>query len=155
MYKNIISEYMNFKGKELVGNYSLNIYNIYSIYYLIKNGLLNIPISVELNEVEIEELFNNFQNKFKFSPIFEILVYGRVENMIIKGNILGLDDNTNYDLIDKRNRCFKIYSKNNLTHILNYEIFLKKYKYDFKYSKRFDFYDESSEDIINIVNKLK
>lgn len=146
---------MNFKNHNLIGNYSLNIYNIYSIYYILKNGLLNIPVSIELSEQEIKELFNNFKNKFGINPIFEILVYGRVENMIIKGNILELEENTNYDLIDRGNRWFKIYSKNNLTHIMNYEKITKQFNLEFPYIKRFDFYEESSTDIVNIVNKIK
>lgn len=153
--KSLISEYMNFKNHNLIGNYSLNIYNIYSIYYILKNGLLNIPVSIELSEQEIKELFNNFKNKFGINPIFEILVYGRVENMIIKGNILELEENTNYDLIDRGNRWFKIYSKNNLTHIMNYEKITKQFNLEFPYIKRFDFYEESSTDIVNIVNKIK
>ena len=72
--------------------------------------------------------------------------------MIIKGNILSLDSNYNYDLLDKRKRCFKAYYSNGLTHILNYE--KKEELYNFDYIKRLDFYDEKKEDIINIVKEF-
>ena len=151
--KNLVSEYLDFKDKNLFGNYSLNVYNIYTAYYLLFNGLLNIPVSVELNCNEINNLYNNFIDKFDITPPLEILVYGRVENMIIKQNILSLDKNYKYDLIDKRKRCFKVFYKNNLTHILNYE--KRNNIYSFNHIKRLDFYDESKEDIINIVKKFK
>ena len=151
--KNLVSEYLDFKDKNLFGNYSLNVYNIYTAYYLLFNGLLNIPVSVELNFNEINNLYNKFIDKFDVTPPLEILVYGRVENMIIKQNILSLDKNYKYDLIDKRKRCFKVFYKNNLTHILNYE--KRNNIYSFNHIKRLDFYDESKEDIINIVKKFK
>ena len=75
--------------------------------------------------------------------------------MIIKGNILNIKEDTNYNLVDKRNRCFKVYCKNNLTHILNYEQLNNNYNYDFNYLKRYDFYEENKSVIIDIVNKLK
>jgi len=150
--RNIISEYLDFSNKNLIGNYTLNVYNIYTAYYLLENGLLNIPVSVELNSNEVVNLYNNFIEKFKFIPPLEVLSYGRVENMIIKGNILSLDSNYNYDLLDKRKRCFKAYYSNGLTHILNYE--KKEELYNFDYIKRLDFYDEKKEDIINIVKEF-
>ncbi len=150
--RNIISEYLDFSNKNLIGNYTLNVYNIYTTYYLLENGLLNIPVSVELNSNEVVNLYNNFIEKFKFIPPLEVLSYGRVENMIIKGNILSLDSNYNYDLLDKRKRCFKAYYSNGLTHILNYE--KKEELYNFDYIKRLDFYDEKKEDIINIVKEF-
>ena len=151
--RNLVSEYLDFKDKNLFGNYSLNVYNIYTAYYLLFNGLLNIPVSVELNFNEINNLYNKFIDKFDVTPPLEILVYGRVENMIIKQNILSLDKNYKYDLIDKKKRCFKVFYKNNLTHILNYE--KRNNIYSFNHIKRLDFYDESKEDIINIVKKFK
>lgn len=153
--KNMISEYMNFSNKNLIGNYSLNVVNIYTVYYLLEKGLLNIPVSVELDQEEINNLYHNFINTFNFTPSLELLVYGRVENMIIKGNILNIKEDTNYNLVDKRNRCFKVYCKNNLTHILNYEQLNNNYNYDFNYLKRYDFYEENKSAIIDIVNKLK
>ncbi len=148
----VISEYLDFNNKNLIGNYSLNVYNIYTAYYLLLNGLKNIPVSTELNSSEIECLYNNFIDKFDFIPPLEVLAYGRVENMIIKGNILNIEENYNYDLIDKRKRCFKVFYKNNLTHILNYKKEDRLYK--FKYIKRLDFYDEDEYKIIDTVKKF-
>ena len=53
-------------------------------------GLSVIPLSCELNDFEIFTFLKLFKSKFGNCK-FEILKYGRVENMIIKGNILNLD----------------------------------------------------------------
>ena len=120
--KNISSEIFDFSRWDVVGNYSLNVYNIYTAYYLKKIGLKNIPLSVELDEEEINEFIELYKNKFG-EDSFEILSYGRVENMIIKGNILNLNKNDyNYQLIDIKNRVFNLYYDGIFTHIYNCEV---------------------------------
>ena len=42
---------------KLIGNYTLNVTNIYTAYYLKKLGLNNICLSVELNEYEIDRFY--------------------------------------------------------------------------------------------------
>lgn len=145
--KNIISEYFNFNN--MYGNYSLNVYNVYTAYFLDKLGLKNIPISVELSDEEIDYLYNNFYNKFSYYPNLEILVYGRVENMIIKNNRLELKENETYQLVDFKNRKFNVFYKNGLTHILNYENIDRSNN---NYIKRYDFYDEDKNKIEKIIN---
>lgn len=154
--KNIIGENILFnKYKNIYGDYFLNITNYYSAYYLLMNGLNVIPVSVELNEEEINKMYYNFKDKFSSEVPLEVLVYGRVCNMTIKGNILNLENNKAYYLVDSKKNQFPVFHKNNCTYILNSEIKMHKYKLDFNYVKRFDFYDETKDQIINIVNKLK
>ena len=145
--KNIISEYFDFNN--MYGNYSLNVYNIYTAYFLDKLGLKSIPVSVELSDEEIDSLYNNFYNKFSYYPNFEVLVYGKVENMIIKNDRLELDDNDTYQLVDFKNRKFNVFYKDGLTHILNYENINRRNN---NYIKRYDFYDEDKEQIEKIIN---
>ena len=45
---------------------------------------------LELSEQEVIDLINNYINTFKAYPKFEVLVYGRIENMFIKGNVLDI-----------------------------------------------------------------
>lgn len=152
--KKLISEYRVFSNKELVGNYFFNIYNSYTAYYLLKNGLNNFTLSVELNEEEINNLMKCFENKFHFSFKPEILVYGKVENMYIKGNILNIGNELyTYRLKDRNNRYFNCYLDHNNTVILNYENKELNADFKFNYYKRFDFYDEDKEMIEKIVNK--
>ena len=141
--KVLVSDYSLFDGN-CYGNYSLNVFNIYTAYFLKSFGLKNIPISVELSESEVDEFINLYHNKFGNCE-FELLCYGRIENMVIKGNILGLDVNDfNYKLIDFKNRIFPVYYDGNNTHIFNYEI---RDNFDINQKNncciRYDYYDEN------------
>lgn len=146
-----VSDYMDFSNKNIIGNYSLNVFNIYTAYYLRKIGLNVIPLSVELNEYELLTFMKLFKEKFGTCK-FEILKYGRVENMIIKGNILNLDINKfDYKLEDFKNRLFPVYYDGINTHILNYEKVNLGLQDVINCYFRYDFYDES---VINFNNIL-
>ena len=154
--RKLISEYRSFNDN-LVGNYFLNVYNSYTAYYLLKNGLYNFTLSVELTDKELTLLIENLKNKLNSSFIPEILVYGYVENMYIKGNILNIDNSLyQYKLKDQRNRIFNCFLDNNSnTVILNYEKKIIEDDLGFTYFKRFDFYDEDSNQIKEIVKKYQ
>ncbi|MCI8347509.1 MAG: U32 family peptidase [Bacilli bacterium] len=154
--KNIVGENILFSNySNTYGSYFLNITNSYSAYYLLKNGLPVIPVSIELNEYEIQRMVQNFQKKFSCSLPLEIMVYGRVCNMVIKNNPLSLNSQFRYRLIDYKKRCFPILYKNGKTYILNHITSCTSYSFPFPYTKQFNFYDETSEEIICIVKKLK
>ena len=149
--RNLISDFSNYNNYNVIGNYPLNVFNIYTAYYLSKIGINTITLSVELNESELNSFIEEYEEKFG-SLEFEILYYGRVENMLIKGNILNINETNNYKLIDSNNREFPVYFDGNNTHILNYENVIKKNISD-KYNLRYDFYDEDSSKIKNILLK--
>lgn len=147
-----VSDYMDFSNKNnIIGNYSLNVFNIYTAYYLRKYGLGVVPLSVELNEFEILSFLKLFKEKFGTCK-FEILKYGRVENMIIKGNILNLDScKYSYQLEDFKNRFFPVYYDGINTHILNCEKVNLGLQDVMNCYFRYDFYDEG---VINFNNIL-
>ncbi len=148
--KSFVSDYIKF-NKNMIGNYTLNVFNIYTAYYLRKLGLDIIPLSVELNEFEILNFLKLFKEKFG-SCKFEILKYGRVENMIIKGNILHLDcDKYTYLLEDFKNRKFPVFYDGINTHILNYELINNNLNYISNCYFRYDFYDEEVNTLKNIL----
>ena len=153
--KSLVSDYANYSF-ETVGNYSLNVMNSYTAYYLEKIGIYPVCLSVELTEDECLTLMENFC--LLFGTFFsEILVYGRVENMIIKGNILNIQNSLfQYHLLDSKNRSFPVYYDGRITHILNWE----KQKMDIskffgKSTIRFDFYEETAEEIEKILKTLE
>ena len=153
--KNLVSEYLIPKKDNLIGNYFLNIYNSYSAYYLLEKGFKNICLSVELDTNEQIEIIKALKNKFKIDINPEVLVYGRCENMIIKGNILNItSDKYRYSLLDLRKREFKVYFENNKTYILDSKTQSVNIKSP-SVIKRFDFYDEDDKTIEKIVNELK
>ena len=153
--KAMISDYLDFRNGNYVGNYSLNVMNIYTAYYLKQYGLNNIPISVELSNDEIKEFIDLYNEKFGNCE-FEILVRGYVENMVIKGNILDIEKNDyNYKLVDFKGRNFFTYYDGDKTHIYNYEE--KNIDSDMFYGKcslRFDFYGYESDKFMSTVNDI-
>ena len=113
---------------------------------------------VELTDSEIINMIKNYNKKFKENANVELLTYGRVENMLIKGNILGIEENKhNYNLIDLKRRKFPVYYDGENTHLLNFttkEITDKNILKNVN-TLRFDFYEETAEDIKKIVKQFQ
>ncbi len=153
----LVSEYFDFSLKDtLVGNYGLNITNVYTAYYIYKLTLQPITISPELSSEEIINFINTYIKTFNAYPNIEIVGYGRIENMVIKGNILKLSTKVyQYKLRDQQNRTFPVYFDGVNTHVLNYEnIKLDDIKTLKKYASiRLDFYDEEPDRVKNIINE--
>ena len=79
----------NNKNIDIIGNYTLNIYNPSSISELKNIGLNSITISPELDEYSIIDISN-------YSPLpKELIVYGNIPVMT-----------TNYCLLGKSNKCY-------------------------------------------------
>ena len=130
----------------------MNVTNIYTAYYLNKIGISSICLSVELNEDEINNFIDLYESKFGYNK-FEVLVYGRVENMIIKGNILDIDKSMDtYELEDFKQRKFPVFYDGVNTHILNYENKNMSISKLNRCVLRYDFYNEDSSKIKKIVN---
>lgn len=156
---NLVSDYYIFNtDKEYIGDYPLNVYNIYTVYYLHKLNIKTVTLSVELTNEEIINLIVNYKRKFNTEANVEILAYGRVENMLIKGNILDIEKgNKNYKLADFKKRYFPVFYDGVNTHILNYE---NTKRLDFTLlnnisSIRLNFYDENATTIKKIVNQYQ
>lgn len=149
--KNLVSEFFESNNSH-VGNYPLNVFNIYTAYYLSLYGFSEVCLSVELSYDEVSEFISLFTDKFgSFS--FETFSYGRVENMIIKGNILSLIENDyTYYLEDSHKRIFPVYYDGRLTHILNYQC---QDTNKFISNVRLDFYREDVSLIEKVVKKYQ
>ena len=150
--KALVSDYATYNGKDVIGNYTLNVTNIYTAYYLEKIGVDRVCLSVELTEEELVDFINQYNNKFG-KKVFEIMVYGRVENMIIKGNVLNIEKGyKKYELIDSKKRKFPVYYDGVNTHIINWEHkTINSTDLFGKCSLRFDFYEEDSSQIVKVV----
>ncbi len=156
---NLVSDYFDFSLRDdLIGDYGLNVTNIFTAFYLYKLGLKTITLSVEMTEEEIIGFIKNYTTTFKVEPNIEILGYGYIENMLIKGNLLNIKENDfNYKLEDHQKRSFKVYYDGVNTHILNYKKNnlklieeLKKYA-----SIRLEFFDEDENAIKEIVKSYQ
>ncbi len=118
----MLRKFYHYPKKEDICDYTFNVFNIYTVYYLLKLGYKRVTLSVELSNEEIFYLFAHFKEVFHFTPSLEVIVYDRVVVMNIKGNILDLkEEEEDYYLKDHYKRCFKAFYQNGYTYIYNYE----------------------------------
>ena len=163
LIKNYGSLY-KYKNRNLIADYSLNVYNHLSMYYLYKDGVKRITPSLELTTTEYINLFKNYLNEFKNEPSLEFIAYTRQELMISKfcplkcQNECGKCHLNEYELKDEYT-SFPIYTDNKCQfHLLADKITNKindisKIK---KYSSaiRLEFYNESNEEIKKIIDEV-
>lgn len=117
--------------KDAIASYHLNIFNSYTAYYLYKLGYKAVTLSVELNEVELINLIESIRNKFGNIPLI-IKNKGYVEVMIIKGNILNIDKDSYYTLVNNKNDKFRVYYDGRCTHInSSYQLSLDKKHFNY------------------------
>ena len=100
----------------VIASYHLNAFNSYTAYYLYKLGYKAVILSVELSTLELKSLIESIRNKFGNIPII-IKTEGYVEVMLIKDNILNIDKDTPYTLVNVKNDKFKVYFDGRCTHI--------------------------------------
>ena len=155
----LVSDYFDFsKYENLFGDYGLNVYNIYTAYYLYKLGLQAVTLSVELSQLEIEQFIRLYESTFKEKSTFQMLCYGTVENMIIKGNILNINkEDYDYCLTDIKSRVFPIFYDGVLTHVMNFEQRKEKLSAYLKENIqiRLDFHQETKDEVYSIIKKYQ
>lgn len=155
----LVSDYFDFsKYEELSGDYGLNVYNIYTAYYLHKLGIQAVTLSVELSQLEIEQFIRLYETTFKEKSTFQMLCYGTVENMIIKGNILNINkDDYDYCLTDIKSRVFPVFYDGVLTHVMNFEQRKEKLSPYLKENIqiRLDFHQETKDEVYSIIKKYQ
>ena len=155
----LVSDYFDFsKYEELSGDYGLNVYNIYTAYYLHKLGIQAVTLSVELSQLEIEQFIRLYESTFKEKSTFQMLCYVTVENMIIKGNILNINkDDYDYCLTDIKSRVFPVFYDGVLTHVMNFEQRREKLSSYLKENIqiRLDFHQETKDEVYSIIKKYQ
>lgn len=117
---------------DVVASYHLNVFNSYTAYYLYKLGYKAVTLSVELNNIELKDLIESIRKRFGNIPII-IKTKGYVEVMLIKGNILNIDKDTSYTLVNVKNDKFKVYFDGRCTYInssYNLDLDEKEFNYD-------------------------
>ena len=110
-----------YKYKNVDIDFSLNVFNSYSVAFLHSIGVNKITLSLELNYKQIKYLIEEYIKRYKVKPNLEVITSLNEEAMICKYNLL---KNYNADsgyLIDEFNNKYKILIKNNLMYILNYK----------------------------------
>ena len=129
-------------------DYYLNVANDYTIDKLTKLNCNSVTLSVEL---EIEQL-----NKMKNKENSEIIIYGTPECMIIKNDILNIENKKAY-LVDTKNNKYKIIY-DGFTHIFNsskINLIDKINRLKGFGTYRIELLDETIAETQTIINKLK
>ena len=136
--------------------------NSKSIELLNKLNVNTVCLSPELSYEQVKDIMKKKYN-------VEILVYGKVELMIMKYCPLRLNlnncsvckENKNkYYLVDKDNNKYRILRNNCITSIMHYKNTdkisdISKYKELNIYNYRIDLLDESKEEVEDIINKVR
>jgi len=135
------------KDNEVVSDYYLNVSNDSYLKYLKDKGVECSTVSVEAKLSDISSLSSNY--------LKEVIVYGKLELMLIKGNIL----QNGKKLVDRNKKRYPIVFQDNLTHIFFYqdELFLMdEVKEITKFACiRLEFFDEEKDNVIKTIKKYQ
>jgi putative protease len=149
-------------NNNVVTDYYLNINNNYSVKFLEKLGVHRICLSPETKD------FNNIHSNIDV----EMIAYGRLELMITKYcplNMILNKDNKKCNLClnkdkfylkDDQNRMYPLIHSKHLTHIMHYKNIdiinnIRDYQDKGINCFRLELFDESKDDVIKLINKLR
>lgn len=135
------------KDNDVVSDYYLNVANNSYLKYLFEKGVLESTISVEANLNDILSISSGFKK--------EVIVYGKLELMLIKGDIL----KDGCMLVDRNKMRYPIRVENDLTHIFFYqdELFTLDEVREISSgaSIRLEFFDENPFEIEKAIKKYQ
>lgn len=150
-----------YKKFDIVSNYTINVFNDYTIKELEKKGINTITLSPELNKIDIQNM-NSKANR-------ELIVYGKLKVMASKYCLLGAangcypecnskcKNGNEYYLRDRLGYEFKILSNNlqTITNIYNSKILSIDYDdLNIDYA-RIDILEENISEINNVIRNVK
>lgn len=152
------SFYRYHKNNNIISDYTLNVTNSFSASFLQNHGTKIINASIECHDESLKEML-------KYSNNIETVIYGRIELMIMNYCLIKHNLGCNYcthkfNLINKDNLSFPILNNHGKNIILSYKPVNKINKIS-EYQKyginnfRLDFYEETIDEIKNILNKVK
>ena len=151
-----INKYVN--DNVIVGDYYLNVVNSYNVDYLRKIGINRITLSIENTIDRIKDIVANSGNNN-----LEVLVYGRLEAMVTKYDIISMltdEKGSKYYLKDRNKSLYPLVRKNNLTHIFyykNYDILedIPKLEEIGINNYQVSLFDENREETVKLIEKVK
>ena len=161
--------YINSNEDKSIIDIYMNVYNSLTTA-LYSNYSYKIGISPELNNYEIKELISAYKSMVKKEPNIEVLIYGKLELMIMKhcpirmtnGNEkCTLCDKNKYYLDDKKNHKFRLLKDSfHKIRIMDYQNIdkisdINELKNIGVTNFRIDLLEETNEDISIILNTLK
>ena len=151
-----LSNIEKYRNNNLVTDYYLNVVNSKYINYLLDKGINKVCLSPEVNINSIKDIIN----KYNYIPNIEIILYSRLELMIIKHNLIK-DINNTYYLLDRNNKKYPVILDNGTNRILHYNNILYSDNEIIKlkdmgiYNYRIEFFNENKDDVLEIIKKYK
>lgn len=128
----VMTDFKNYNGTLLVGelgslnyyndvitDFSFNVTNSYTVAFLHSIGVKKVTLSYELDLTKIENLINNYINRYNCYPNLEVILYGYPELMVSKFKLLSMYERcgNNFYLRDRYNKLYNIIEKDNLMYI--------------------------------------
>lgn len=160
-----VHQYIN--CNQLSSDYYLNVTNSYHVEYLRNLGITNITLSVENSCNEISNIVKKVGNRG-----LEVLIYGRLEAMIMKYCPLKMIINHDrklcnichngkaYELQDRNGAKYPLLQSSERTHLFYHQVFDHQFEIPKLFQVgilryRFEFFDENSQEIHKILKKCK
>lgn len=146
------------KDSNRISDYYLNVVNNHSIKYLLSKGVKRVTLSPEID-------YNNLDDFIKDK--IELIIYGKLELMLTKScpisevlNNCPCASDDKYYLEDINKNRYPIVHKNCLTHIMHYKNInyldnISYYKNIRIRSYRLELFDETYEETIKLIEKIK
>lgn len=149
-------------------DYFFNVANHFTADFWVKQGVRRICLTPEMNEEELSCLLSHYSS----SNPFELIVYGRLEAMVMNHCLIRMNEKLgdkckackygdNYSLKDRNGKIYPIkMDEFHRTHLFYYDCVnllqnAKKY-YQLGLRKfRFEFFDESSNEVKEVVKQLQ
>lgn len=149
---------------EVIGDYFLNVTNAKSVDYLISQGLKRVTLSIECKDEDIEAITNSKVD----SNQLEVIVYGRIEAMIMKyhpishlkatSSLPSTPNAKKYYLVDRNHEKYPLIEEENCTHLFYYKLVERNIEnlYAMKIRTfRLEFFDESASQTRDIIKKYQ
>ena len=164
--------YQNKENNNIVSDIYLNVVNSKTINVLENLNVKKIGLSVELNETDLDYLLKGYQEKYKRKPNLEILIYGKIELMIMKYCPLNAlinngkkpcnlcKNSKEYSLKDRNGKKLRLINNNCITKVMDYQEINKidkipQLKELGITNFRVDLLDEDQNEIKEILTKIK
>ncbi|MBR3661448.1 MAG: U32 family peptidase [Bacilli bacterium] len=107
------------KLNNVICDYSFNVTNSYTVAFLHSLGVKRVTLSVELIDKEIENLINNYHDRYHKHPNLEVIKKTTKELMVLKLNLNKYGDV--YHLRDRFKNNYKIIKKDKYFYIYDYK----------------------------------
>lgn len=158
--RKMVTEFSKVGDNPSCTDYYLNVANTSYLEYLSNKNIENVTLSVEMKPYQIRDVVSKNNTQLKL----EVMIYGKVELMLMKYSIhdmFNLDENKKYFLVDRNYANYQFIEEDNATHIFHstpnlytYEEIIEIINSGVSYV-RLEFLDESSEEVLNILEKYQ